>query len=119
MAHFMNRRPLQFSLVGVLLVVSALAVWLASEANTVHRRAATLRQFQEDGATVIDHPFGGNWGHTRFGDPDKEPSYLRELMGDRSVFSIVFQEAPTPAEILATELFPEADVVYRTSPTGR
>ncbi|HEY4312013.1 MAG TPA: hypothetical protein VGN12_21375 [Pirellulales bacterium] len=119
MAHSVNRRHLQFSLAGALLVVTALAVWLVSEANTVHRRAATLRQFQENGATVIDQPFGGNWGHARFGDPDKEPSYLRELMGDRSVFSIVFQEAPTPAEILATELFPEADVVYRTTPVGR
>ncbi len=111
-----NRRRLQFGLSGFLAAVTALSLWLGYEANAVHRRDITLRQFEERGAEVLYHPIGGNLGLVRFGDPDREPSLIRELMGDRSVMSIVFARQPSQNEAHAADDFPEADLLYYDDP---
>lgn len=112
-----RRRGWTYSLRTLLLVVTAAALYLGSQLQTVAARREALRELEEKTATIeygfVNHKYGGPWPDARLEAAERRcrVSALRGWMGDRAVGYI---ELPwkyhDPEKTRFEKLFPEADI---------
>src|SRR5262245_12436106 len=114
-----KRRGLRLSLRGLLLVVTALAIWLGYNVNVVRQRKAMLAELRD---VPIEDLKAGKFIWVRVARtpndlrpillrraPMPEVSFLRRQLGDEPIDMIDFALRPPDAEFDAVaKLFPEA-----------
>lgn len=111
------RRWFRFSLGALLLLVTVFGGWLAWQVNAIHRRQAALARIKPHTTAIITFaaeaakPPAERF-YMAYHEPREIPIW-RRLMGDQAVAYILFAaDAPDEEFLLATKIFPEAQVGY-------
>lgn len=92
----------RFSLRTLFVVVTLCGMWMGWQFQLVQTRKHALKQLGDSGAVVRQHQ--------AWGKPSRI-SWLREFMGDTSVFSIALPHPNTEDDVERLgELFPEAEI---------
>ena len=118
-----RRRWLRFSLRGLLVVVTALALWLGWNVYVVRERKAMFAELREIPGVMVypvselraAMPSLDSFPHPPFATVSR----FRELLGDAPVQAILFAREPTPnpTDIArARGMFPEANVSDKNYP---
>jgi hypothetical protein len=105
-----GRRWYRFSLRGLLLAVTLLAVWLGWNVNTIRQRRAAIADWQLRGGGVYSQKDSAD---DLFGPaPVKhELPLVRRLLGDEAISNVFLPPEATSAELeTAAKLFSEAYV---------
>jgi hypothetical protein len=107
MAKTIHRRWLRFSLRTLLVVVTLVCVWLAWQVSIVHSRRALLEHVTQRGGS---YQFVADYNPFEAADrTPRELSYLRRVLRDELVGSIVLPGESTAGEIEEMRrAFPEA-----------
>ena len=112
-----RRRWLRFSLRGLLIVVTLVAVWLGWNVHVVRQRKAALAELRSSGKLLAAYSVAmmGEMQVTRLSS-EVQVTFVRKLLGDDPMAFIYFSpSAPISDLRRAKVLFPEADV---TSPNS-
>ena len=101
-----RRRWLRFSLRGLLIAVTLVAIWLGTNVYTVRQRKAALTLWR------ADPEVGVRGSVERLGEPvDSRPPAIRRWFADETIDMLVFPRDATDEELAAaSKLFPEAKV---------
>ena len=97
-----RRRWLRFSLRGLLIVVTLVAVWLGWNVHVVRQGKAALAEYRGSGELTA---------HNELNPSGKKLSLVRELMGDTHMRLFILEDgAPESKKNRLKALFPEATV---------
>src|SRR5262245_3523210 len=123
MTPVLSRRWLRFSLRAMLVVVTALGLWLGWEANRIHQRKLLLEALRTDARAKFDPLktiFLGEGNLTFNGMTLRNPHLgsipgYRRMLGDEGVLTLALPDGMTEEEVRRYEnAFPEAHITRQS-----